>query len=934
MNQVVFAYLHLLWLLVPITVLLFWSIRHIHGMMKVRKWISTFIRWSVACLIVLALAGPEARRPNRGTCTLFLLDRSDSISEEDRANQLKFVNESIKSLQNDDQAGVIVFGVDAQVEVLPGKITAINRILSQTDGAGSDVAAAVRLAAAVFPEGMGRRIVVLSDGNETTGDVTEAAEVVASEGMVVDYVPQGVQKTTGEVTLVETELPSEIRVGQKFPIKVIVDSSTSGSAILNLDADGATRQTMPVNLVPGKNTFVFTEEVERPGFRRYRVEIQSAQDKDARNNVGVGFVAARDKNRVLILQEDPTKTELALALRNQDLEVDLLGKSGVPFRTDQVLKYDAILLNDFNAVNMTPGQMKILQAAVRDSGIGMAMIGGENSFLPGGYYGTPVAEALPVDLNVRQRKTFPSTSILIIADTSGSMSMIEDGVPKVRLAAKAAEETVRVLSPNDRVGVAGSTDAIQFVAPMQKLTDKENVISQVRRLSVGGGGIYCYPSMEFAEKHLMAETTRVRHLILLGDGNDCDLQEGCLLVAARMKSNKITTSTVSIGKGPHSPFLQTLAAAGGGNYYLAERANQLPAIFTQDAAIMSRSAIEEGTFLPKVGFGEDALRGINSDSIPALFGYCLTDTKPLSRVGMRTQKDDPLLATWQYGLGQSLAFTSDAQSRWARVWVGWDGFGKFWGQAVRGISRRLSQTRYDIKTKLEGSRAVVSIRGTDESGNPVNIPPKEVRVSLPEGESRELQVSQVGPGEFQGVIPAKELGSYIITVAEEANGGTRVSSSGFSLPYPMEYRTYRTNNALLERMSEVGGGTLIKSPDQAVRSIDKPGFSVRELWQTLLFIAMLMLPVDFAVRRLALPMSAIWATIRGFFRRSERTVEVPAHVERLKGAKARVPKADSETVKGPIIKDSGTQYKSAQGGSTSAASKLLESRKNRNREEE
>src|SRR5204863_4542570 len=111
--------------------------------------------------------------------------------------------------------------------------------------------------------------------------------------------------------------------------------------------------------------------------------------------------------------------------------------------------------------------------------------------------------------------------------------------------------------------------------------------------------------------------------------------------------------------------------------YLAKKAGQLPAIFTQDAAIMSRSAIEEGVFLPKSVMGEEILRGISPNSVPALFAYCLASDRPLAQTGMRTAKDDPLLATWQYGLGSSLAFTSDAQAPWAARWGSWQQFGTF-----------------------------------------------------------------------------------------------------------------------------------------------------------------------------------------------------------------------------------------------------------------
>ncbi|MEQ1822055.1 MAG: VWA domain-containing protein, partial [Fimbriimonadaceae bacterium] len=634
----VFTHPLYLLLFLPALAGLIYSFKHVAGMMKNRKRVAFAIRFLLFGSLIFALAGPESHRRNEGLCTIFLLDRSDSITEASRRLQVEFVDKALKGLGPRDVAAVVAFGKDPVMETLVEKLDGIDRIQSTVTSSASDLAAAIRLAGASFPDGKAKRVVLLSDGNETAGDAMEAATVAASDGIPIDHVVLGSAASEREVTVTNVEMPSEVRVDQAFGLKVTVDASEPGSATLLLDRNGVTIKRMTVQLSAGKNTYALSETLTEAGFHRYRVTVQTDRDHDVRNNVGMGFVAVRGRPRALIVQADTKNRELADSLKSQGIDVVLTDAAGLPSRAEDVQIYDTILFNDLNASLVNPRQQKLIQAAVRDTGVGFAMVGGEDSFLPGGWYGTPVAEVLPVDLNIRQRKSFPSTTILIISDTSGSMGMIEDGQPKVRLAAKAAEQTVRMMSSVDKVGVVASTDGIEFVAPVQTLTNKDAVISQIQRLGVGGGGIYCLPSMEFAQDVLMKDNSKVRHLILLADGSDCDQQEGCVAIAAFLQSNKITTTCVSIGEGPHSPFLKTLAAAGGGRYYLATKASQLPAIFTQDAAVMSRSAIEEGTFVPKTMMGEEVLRGIEQGSIPPLFGYCLSDTRPLSRVGMRTHK--------------------------------------------------------------------------------------------------------------------------------------------------------------------------------------------------------------------------------------------------------------------------------------------------------
>lgn len=895
-------------LFVPLLAGLWCSFRHVHGMARGRKRFAFAIRFLLASALILALSGPEARRPNKGLCTIFLLDWSDSVTDADRHRSQKFVDDALRQLGPDDLGGVVAFGKNAVVDSAPGGRRELGQVQSTIDGAASDLAAAVRLASASFPDGKARRIVMFSDGNETAGDMGEAAQVAATDGIPIDVVPLGLAERAAEASVLALEAPSEIRLDQPFDMRVIVESSRSQHATIDVDRDGILLKKVNVNLNKGRNSLVVPEKVEDVGFHRYRATLHADFDQDNRNNVGLNFVAVRGKPRILLLQENPTETTLADALRKNGIAADVAGPASVPSRPEELQIYDAILFNDFNASNLTQGQMKMIQAAVRDSGIGFGMIGGENSFLPGGYYGTPIADALPVDLNIRQRKTFPSTSVCIIVDASGSMGMQEGGQTKLQLAGKAAEETVKLMSPLDRLAVAGSSDGIEFVAPMQKLTDKGAIISQIRKLAVSGGGIYVRPSVDKAEEVLDKENTQVRHFILLADGNDAEDHGNSIQTALRMRAKKETTSVVAIGEGVDIPFLKQLAAAGGGRYYLAKSANQLPAIFTQDAAVMSRSAIEEGAFIPKLIAGEEILRGISDQGVPPLLAYDLTDSRPLARLGMRTGKDDPLLATWQYGLGTSLAFTSDAHPRWARQWVGWPGFGAFWSQAARAVSRRATQNKYQVEVRNEGGRGLVEVKAFDKLGNPLAATDAVVHVATPNGNSRELRLSQQGPGEYTAAFDSDEIGTYIVTVAEpDPRGGTRTSATGYSLPYPPEYRTYRANRPLLEHAASLTSGMTISKPEEALRPVPNPGASISELWPALILFAALLLPFDIAVRRLVLPLGEIFAKVWARLRRRPSPVATGQQVVvgRLQQAKQRAQAVESGTAASPNASSQG-----------------------------
>jgi uncharacterized membrane protein len=868
-------------LLVPALGWIFLVARGMHGMARARRRIALALRTLLLSLLILALAGLQVAKKNRGMTTIFALDRSSSMTSAVTAGDEAFIRKSLEALGPDDRAGLVAFGKNPVVDVNTGSLRALGRVYASPDPSATDLAAAIRLASATFGDGTARRIVVLSDGNETMGDAVQAAQAAATDGIQIDVLPP---KTGGhpgaEVVLSEVETPDQVTKGEPFEMRVLADATAATSGVIRVDRDGIPVARVPVNLSKGANSFVVSQKVENPGFYRYRAVLEAEGDTDARNNVGMGFVGVKGRPRILLLEGAPGASEaLAQAIRAHDMDVTTGGPDAAPATAEEAQQYDAILLSDFPAEGLSDRQMRIVAAAVRESGIGFGMIGGENSFLPGGYYATPIADALAVDLNVRQRKTFPSSTILIVCDTSGSMGMLEDGVQKVKIAATAAAATVRMMSPNDFVGVAGSTDTIAFVAPIQKAVDKGKIAAQIGTLGVGGGGIYIRPSLEFAYNNLRKQNTRVRHLILLADGNDSDEQGGALELAQKMAAEKMTVSVVAIGGGKDVPFLKTLAAVGRGQFYLADQAKKLQRLFTRDTAIMSRSAIEEGAFLPKMDPGDEALRGLDLRTMPPLYAYDLTGDMPLSRTPMRTGKDDPLLAFRQYGLGTSMAFTSDAQPKWARRWMDWPDFGAFWAQVTRSTLRRASSNSITVTTRRSGGRGLVDVEAYDPNGNPINGLATDVKVLGPDGQAQPVTLEQQGPGRYSGKFDIAATGGYIVSVAEggKATGSKpRVTRSGLSVAYPPEYQAVRPNTTLLNQLAETTGGQVLTNPVQAFRPSGSPGESIRDLWPFLLLLASLLLPLDIAVRRLALPFAEIWAAALARLPRFRRRAAAPA----------------------------------------------------------
>jgi hypothetical protein len=363
------------------------------------------------------------------------------------------------------------------------------------------------------------------------------------------------------------------------------------------------------------------------------------------------------------------------------------------------------------------------------------------------------------------------------------------------------------------------------------------------------------------------------------------------LVEGEIVAQNITLSTVAIGAGPDLRFLEEIAALGNGRYHFTDQAANLPVIFAQETQLAMRSYIVEEVFYPQQTSISPILTGV--EAVPQLVGYVATTPKPTGRVILSTHQDDPLLAVWQYGLGRAVAWTSDATSRWAQRWVEWDGFSRFWAQAVRWTIVERADVPVEVTVSLEGEIAHVTGDAVDEGGAFVNGLDAGVSVVGPDSEVTRVELVQTAPGRYEGTFVPQAEGAYLMRLTGALEGEEAVAlTTGWVMGYSSEYAALEGDPAYLTRLAQLGGGTVLEEPAEAFVH-DLAGSGVRQdLWPYLLILAAILLPFDVGVRRLALgrrdlARARAWVMERLPHRRPRLAVEAPSPVDRLFEAKSR-----------------------------------------------
>ena len=967
----------LLLLLVPLIIGL--SFRSLTGLGTTRRWLAITLRCLLILLLVLALADTQARESNEDLTVLFLWDRSLSIpqdwspqvkgeqSKDLREERLKkFINEAVAKrgpARAGDRAGVIVFGRYPRLELPPSSVPELRlkKIASPVDETYTDIAAAIKLALASFPEGTGKRIVLISDGNQNMGNAEEQARIARQNGVQIDVVPIAAGRTNQNEVLVERiEAPTLTEKGSRLLIRVILRSHNPHVVVGNLrlvktslemvkgkqEPEKIMEQIvrLPMGLTPVSFSLPGSDKEDSFVYeaRFIPIRVESADGKKLmdglpgdriENNRASANVMARGQRAVLIVEPEVGAHQLLaerLRKAKSGLSVVAVEPKQLPTDTTQLAlvlsRFDSVILANIPADELTEEQQKVIHSNTHDQGCGLVMIGGPQSFGAGGWQGTEVEKALPVTSDLKSMKVEGKSGLVLMMHAS---EMAEGNAWQKKIAKLAIEK----LSPVDMVGMlyyawdggpgAGHTWHIPF---QQILNNRPALLRKVDTMNPGDMPDVD-PALEKAYKELTnpAHALGTKHIIFISDG-DHWVADGKLM--AKLNRAKITCTTVCItthgaAEVQKMALMARLISGPKGRSYHIKDPSELPAIYIKESRLVSQSFVHDKPFTPRL-IPTPGGPTVGIDNAPDLFGFVRTTRRnsPLVEVPIETPKIGegkfPILAYWYYGLGKSVAFTSDARTNpgnpyWDRDWANSDMYVKFWEQTIDWSLRAVETGKHLVMTtELRDGKVKVIIdarKGGKKPLTEVDLKGGITSPGLKAGDARRpaLKFEQKNSGIYEAEFKAEDIGAYFINVqAKWKENGKDMTDSvrgGVTIPYSPEFAEMESNVALLDRLKEITGGKTFTEEDliQAANSGDVfrplPAelHSQKPIWHWLVVLAGICLFFDVAVRRIAVEPAKVkialtnwWLYLRG---QAPLAVETTPFLERLHSRKAEVGEA-------------------------------------------
>lgn len=710
--------------------------------------------------------------------------------------------------------------------------------LQRTAGEGgraTNLEAAIRESVTTLPAGLVPKLVLISDGRETLGSAARAAHQARQLGIPVDtYSLAG--RAEPRLKLQALRAPAVAFTGEKAPVELLVESPEAADGELEILAEGKTLGRRPVKLEPGLNQLRITASIATAG----AIDLSGILRAGALGELRFEQAVSLRRPRVLYASMDARgqamETQLLQTLGSAQFEV----RTDADVRTARLDDYQIVVLNNYDMESLSADRKTELERYVQRGG-GLLVIGGERNIYVEKKDKTLDALDRALPATVAPPRSPEGTSVVLIVDKSSSM----EG-RKMELARIAAIGVVDNLRPIDHVGVLIFDNSHQWAVPLRRAEDK----MLIKRLIAGitpDGGTQIAPALAEAFNRMSRAAGVYKHIVLLTDGIS---EEGnSMEIAAAALQAKVTISTVGLGQDVNKAYLEKVASIAKGKSYVLTDPSGLEQILLKDVMEHTGSTTVEKPIQARVKMQAEILQSVGIEQAPALKGYVRFEAKPradtILAVDGEDGKQDPLLSRWQYGLGRTAVFASDAKARWAESWIGWAGYDKFWTNVLRDLLPHAQSGEATLTHDPANGQLIAEYRLAGHVAEPAR--PPSLYVIGPDGFRKAIEAKKAGDGFYRAVAPiGARQGLFRVRPLEESRAFPEI---GIYLPEP-ELSTYGSNPQLLRQIAGYTGGLFNPAPEAVFNAGGRWVPSSLRLWPGLLALALLLNLGELAWRKL------------------------------------------------------------------------------------
>jgi uncharacterized membrane protein len=806
----------------------FAAILIVYAARRKRVSLSSLLRFLAASCLVVAFCGLELL-PGKKQVAVFLVDFSESY-ERYLPDALALLSQKVERSPARSEVALVVFGGDASLEVPLTARSLFRGAVAFQSSVGTDstdIAAGIERTLSAVP--FAPEIYIFTDGQETSGSAELAASVAGStraSGVRTAIFPVILARTSIPDAAIEDVIsPQEVRAAEVFPVEVQISASEPGQFEVRLLTDdeevGRTVIEIPAAGAGIRHSVLFNVRAPKEGVAVLSAQIVPLSFADAQeaNNRFLRAVRVSGESSIILAGGGVSTSALQNFLAHiEGTKVTEVNPQEFPENPSALLGCDLVILDDVSAYQLSRAQMQNIRDYV-ESGGGVFVLGGPDSFGAGGYEETEIEKALPVWSSPQKRRNL---SLVLILDASGSMGektrFLGEESTKFYVAAQAVASVVGQLREQDRVEIMTFSVEPTVHFALSDVGDGRGVkavaTEKMARVSPSGG-TNIYTALQKALENLQNEDHKARllHVLLLSDGES---REG-RFDPERFREKEITVSVVATGDRVNREQLKSVCEPTGGVYYEVNRFDStLREVFLKDFRRIPNLLIREKETQVRKVSDSPVLGAISG--FPPLEKLCITSSKDAALLLLESDSGEPVLTAWNYGLGRSVAFAGSLQPGWGNKLLAWEKTGLLLAQIVRWCSRQQRDANFSlslVSSEKERGVTVARLDAVDrKNGEFLNSLKVSLHILTPSGEAHELQMTQIAPGTYAADLPSPEKGLYRVSaLCETEKGRTVVADSQFYQQASLEHRSVGFNLPLLRRIAAVSGGRVLSESE-------------------------------------------------------------------------------------------------------------------------
>lgn len=850
--SITFQHPMLLWLTIPVLAIIIIPFLLLPAIRRktFKRIFPMVLHCIMAILLLLILSGITVVKTSKEQAVMVLVDFSDSTL--DVRDAIKTRTQEILNIMDEEvDAGIVVFANNCIYTV---KIDDKENIKAKKlEGDATNIEAALEYALSLMPTDKARRIILLSDGEETDGDAASTARHLAAQGIRIDAMYfDTTALDTQEVQISTFTIDEGSYVGDEVSFFVELKSNVDTTAQLVLYDNEEKCQRVELDVVEGNNVIELTTTAETVGVHTYRLKVETDADTMSENNQAYTYLNVAGSSNILVIADTIANAEAIYNVLSEENQVEIAVAYRAPNSIVELCNYDEVILVNVDNEELPDDYDKLLETYVSEYGRSLLTMGGNSTYMSGNMEGTAFEEMLPVTLSIDKTDGEDSVALALVLDCSNSMSMTET---YLSVAKQGAIQCVNAMTENDYVAVVSFNSMTQLQSPLI-VADKENKKYLTRLISglTTLQGTYYVQALELAYDELKDFDAEVKHVIFLSDGEPSD--SGYNRVVERMNQDGITVSTIGLGYKANT--LERMAELGGGRYYYVSDALDLPDIMLSETEQVATGLVMSGEYKPIVAVKSELTEGIDEKKLPVINSYAATTIKDEAVAYLTTEEGHPIYASWRYGAGTVATYTSGPATDWSEKWLNSQvGLELIKAMVSTTVADKHNDSSLDVEMNLRGKTVDIVVETAGGDG--------KVVANVSTGIKDELYtLSKTGTNTYKASINVDDIGVHEMVIAESDALGNVIDylHTAVALSYSSEYDCFAAGGEdCLKSICKSANGIVSDDVKElATIKMDARRFS-HNPWILLGVIVAILLMTDIAVRKIR------WKDIKDYFLR-------------------------------------------------------------------